>query len=257
MGKPVPPDNTAIREAVSEGFRAYTQDAESRHVAYKLGVKDGKTEIDCAGFIEKAVREVFDGHLTNGDKLVLKKKNQNHVFDCGADDQIAEVSRKTGVLLQGEKVNLSTLKEGMIVGLDTGPVAWAKDRTLWNNISHIVLIYKDPATGALMVGQSSGTGKGVTSKPLKEWYNKVHDAGITLYATDVAKLAENIDATPVGNPAVMLATAAKTGAQAVNSFLGAFPDVSGAFGISAPRPVESAKAPAVKKSAPAAPKPVQ
>lgn len=258
MGTPTPDTErqALLREQVSEGFRAYTEDAASRHVAYKLGAKDGKTEIDCAGFIEKAVRKVFDDYLTNGDKLEIKhNKNQTHVFDCGADDQISEVSRKTRVLMQGDEVNLKTLKEGMIVGLDTGPVKWAEGRNLWNNVSHIVLIYKDPESGELMVGQSSGTGKGVSAKPLKEWYKQVHGAGIKLYATDVVKLADNIDAKPQNAALPTVVAAVHTGATVADAFLGAFPDLSGAFGISSQRPQTTpTAAPGVKPAAPAAQK---
>jgi hypothetical protein len=249
-------DEAAIRAAVSEGFRAYTEDGINRHVSYKLGAKDGETEIDCAGFIEKSVRRVFDDYLTNGDKLVLNRKGQNHVFDCGADDQISEVSRKTGVLLQGDKVNLKSLKEGMIVGIDYGPQDWAKGRDLWNDISHIVLIYRDPKTNELMVGQSSGSGHGVNAKPLKEWYDKVHASGAKLYATDVVKLAENIGAKPIATKPTYEAwqPASVDPAAAAVNFTDAFPNAAGDFGVAARRSQPSTPAPALGKLPVSAPK---
>jgi hypothetical protein len=256
MGTPKVSDQeeAAIRAAVSEGFRAYTEDGISRHVTYKLGVKDGKTEIDCAGFVEKSVRRVFEDYLTNGDKLELKRKGQNHVFDCGADDQISEVSRKTGVLLQGDKVNLKTLKEGMIVGIDYGPQEWAKGRDLWNDVSHIVLIYRDPKSHELMVGQSSGSGHGVNSMPLKQWYDKVHATGSKLYATDVVKLAEQIGAQPINQSYAAAPAAVQGAATAFNTL---FPDVAGAFGIAARnQPSTPPSAPAARPGA-SAPKPGQ
>ena len=255
MGTPQPDteQQAILREKVSEGFRAYTEDAVVRHVTYKLGAKDGKTQIDCAGFIEKAVRRVFEDYLTNGEKLEIKNnKNQTHVFDCGADDQISEVSRKTGVLLKGNDVNLKTIKEGMIIGMGTADkVSWAGDRNLWNNISHIVLVYKDPESGELMVGQSSGSGGGANAKPLKDWMQAAKAQGWSLYATDVVKLAANIDAKPSDAPPQAVATAVRTGADVTKSFLGAFPDISGAFGISSQRHQTSpAVAPGAKPTTP-------
>lgn len=245
-------DEEVLREELSEGFRAYTDDAAARGVRYFNGHKDGITDIDCSGFVEKAVRKAFADYLTNGDRLERPgDKNQSHFFDTGADDQVMEVGKYSRVL-SGDDVNLKSLKAGMIVGMDVGPVDWAKGRDLHNNISHIVLIYEDPkGSGRLRVGQSSPKSKehpegGVHSEPLEDWYKRVHGAGFRLYATDVVPVIAAYGAEPKTQIA-----AAPPAAEMPSVFSAAFPDVAAAFGIVSPRPDQTTAVPGVKPAVPA------
>ena len=197
-------DEAALRKAVSDGFRDYTTDAASRGVKYSLGSKDGVTGIDCAGFVDKATRNALNKYLVNGERLDMPgNRNQNHVMDTGSDDQIANVGTGKGrTLLTGANVKLENLKEGMILGINHGKVAWLPEsRHLWNDVSHVALIYRDD-DGQLMVGQAnvgihdprdSKNYNGVHPIPLKDWLAQQHnDPGmVSLYAADMVPMLES------------------------------------------------------------------
>lgn len=175
----------ALRHQISQGIEHYTKDAASRHVKYKFGTKDGKTAIDCSGFVRKAADSGF-GHLT-GKKTY--GKSATHALDDCSDAQIKAVFDKTGFLLDGDNVNMKNLREGMAIGIDSGDHGWDRNRA--RGVDHIGTVYKDSKTGKLMFAESSSC-KGVHATELDQWLKHAHKRHFKLYAVDLALMADKM-----------------------------------------------------------------
>lgn len=182
-----------LREIISLGFQETTAEMMSRNVAYQLGAKGGVESVDCSGFVEKAALNAI-GYLKGAEKLYAPREGQESVFDTSARYQIGETARRSGFVIKGvKKVLKADLKEGMLVALNGG------ERGGWDHgLDHIVLIYRDPGDGQLMVGQSSSGGGGVNTLPLEDWKRRMANFGALedLQAVDVVKLAQAVGAEP-------------------------------------------------------------
>jgi hypothetical protein len=175
-----------LREAINAGIEKWAEDAMKRHVKYGWGVKDGKTRIDCSGFVFKTTQAGFKNleHKPKGDPV--------DALRTGAAWQIDTVLKKTGKILTGNTLDIGQLREGMVIGMDTGVRSHEVNDPRPRGIDHIVTVYKDKETGKLMVAESSGC-DGVHRTDAEAWLKKMHrwyGSKLKLFAGDLATMAE-------------------------------------------------------------------
>lgn len=171
--------DAALRTALSIGIENYTQGCIDRGVKYGFGVKDGQSKIDCSGFVANSVQAMLQ-------VAGVKDNSIKAMFTTHSNDQVIQTARKTGFLLEGDNVNISNLRAGMIIGIDSGNKGWDSGRSA--GVDHIGIVYADSKTGKLMFAESRG-GKGVMTTPLDEYLAKADSKGYKLFAADPVKLA--------------------------------------------------------------------
>lgn len=174
--------DAALRATLSLGIERYTKQSMDRGVGYKLGAKGEGNKIDCSGFVDKSIKNAMNAALPEGCKSL------SSTFTTHSDGQVSGLAQKTGFMLSGADVNLSNLKAGMVIGIDSGDNVW--DRGRQNGIDHVGIVYADSQTGKLMFAESRG-GKGVDTTPLDEWLKKAEKEKYSLFASDVVKLASD------------------------------------------------------------------
>ncbi len=155
---------------------------------YRWGSNNSRF-VDCSQFLMgglRAVRAQFES--MHGVNLEIQGLN-------AIASQITKVMATTGGYLSGSHVTQSKMAPGMIIGVDSGPRGWDKDR--WKGIDHIAITYSDPATGTLYVTESTSekdpTAKktGVRTMPLEEWMTNAQRRGYKLFAADILSLAQS------------------------------------------------------------------
>lgn len=174
--------DAALRATLSLGIERYTKQSIERGVGYKLGSKGEGNKIDCSGFVDKSIRNAMNAALPEGCKSLKS------TFTTHSDGQVTGLANKTGFMLSGADVNMSTLKAGMVIGIDSGDKGWDRGRN--NGIDHVGIVYADSQTGKLMFAESRG-GKGVDATPLEDWLKRAEKKNYALYASDVVKLASD------------------------------------------------------------------
>lgn len=98
-----------------------------------------------------------------------------------AEGQVQKAQRDGRAMTQDEI--LRSPKEGMVIGIDTGPKKWDKGRT--TGIDHVAITYRDPTTGKLMVSESSGS-KGVHSQTWESWAGYYKKKGAKFFGGDIS-----------------------------------------------------------------------
>lgn len=180
-----------ILDATSMALQANTQDAINRHVKYSFGSKNSRSGgIDCSGWVAENTRAMMEAVNTESGKPIYSKQAKqvlNKGAAGGAAGIIQSVSTATGEMLGNSELAPDKVREGMMIGLDTGYHGWDNGR--FNGIDHIVQTYRDQNTGRMMVSESRGK-RGVMVSDYEEWYNQQQRRGTRLYGTDFAKLAD-------------------------------------------------------------------
>ncbi len=173
----------------SASIEASTHDAMARGVTYGFGAKNSESgAIDCSGWItemnQKSIASMNArmGSAVYGDKAKLALMIG---ANGGAAGIVLAMKIATGEELTNDDLTPDAIREGMIIGLDTGEKSWDTGR--YEGIDHIVQTYKDHATGQIMVSQASG-GKGVHVMPYDEWYRQWNPKA-KLYGVDMSLLA--------------------------------------------------------------------
>lgn len=192
MGKPAfsqaPQD--AVK-ATSQALQAGTQDAINRGVKYGFSEKNSASgAIDCSGWVAENTRNMMEAVNEESGKPIYGKEAKAVLqkgANGGAAGIIQSVSEATGELLGNADLAPENVREGMMIGMDTGDKGWDAGR--FGGIDHIVQTYRDPQTGRMMVSESS-SGQGVHVTDYEEWYKKQNARGAKLYGTDVTKLAD-------------------------------------------------------------------
>ena len=192
MGKPAfsqaPQD--AVK-ATSQALQAGTQDAINRGVKYGFSEKNSASgAIDCSGWVAENTRNMMEAVNEESGKPIYGKEAKAVLqkgANGGAAGIIQSVSEATGDLLGNADLAPENVREGMMIGMDTGDKGWDAGR--FGGIDHIVQTYRDPQTGRMMVSESS-SGQGVHVTDYEEWYKKQNARGAKLYGTDVTKLAD-------------------------------------------------------------------
>lgn len=179
-----------LATAASVSIMASTQDAVDRGVTYGFGGKNSQTgAVDCSGWIAEQNTALMDNinAVVGKDvfsaeaRQVLKKGSTG-----GAAGIIQAVSEATGEQLSNAELTPDKIREGMMIGMDTGEHGWDAGR--YKGIDHIVQTFRDPETGQMMVSESSSK-RGVHATPYEEWY-KQWGGKANLYGTDVTRLAD-------------------------------------------------------------------
>jgi hypothetical protein len=145
-----------------------SQQAVQAKVSYCLGHKaknlsfSGQAisggSIDCSGWVGFITRSAFEVINTSAAETVFDGSDIS-TLETHSDGIIAEIGKRTGKTLGGQEVAEINLREGMLIGFDSGQNKWeSKDRTY--GIDHIVQIVRSPDE-TLFITQSSGSGKGV------------------------------------------------------------------------------------------------
>lgn len=177
-------------DAASRSLQVSTQEAMDRGVKYKFGGKNSSSGgIDCSGWVTEINRSMMESVNAQAGKDVYSKEAKAVLAkgaNGGAAGIIQSVSQATGELLKNEDLAPENIREGMMIGMDTGSKGWDAGR--FGGIDHITQTYRDEKTGRMMVSEST-SGKGVTSTDYEEWYKKWNGKA-KLYGADATKLAD-------------------------------------------------------------------
>jgi len=118
----------------------------------------------------------FNGKVTKAKLEAWKNNGTKQGVDCsgyvsyvlgvsGGSYQILEASNNLKTTLT---LDASTLKEGDVIGLDSGYKGWDAGRQ--SGIDHVMIVIKNPANNQLYMAESVG-GTGVKVRPLTEGVN--------------------------------------------------------------------------------------
>lgn len=176
---------SVLRDRISAGIEAYTNDCIRRGVRYGFGDRTGTTRIDCSGFVHNATREGFDDLQTG-----RGRRASTGFLNTSSEGQIDAVFRSTGTMMRDNEIQASSLQPGMIIGLDTGQKSWDRGRA--RGIDHVVATYTDSRTGRLMIAESCG-GVGVRKMEADQWLERMRNRygnRLHLFATDLAEMAD-------------------------------------------------------------------
>lgn len=171
----------ALRAAVSIGIEKYTENSIARGVKYEMGAKNGQS-IDCSGFVNQAIKQMA------AERPGVCNVNISAMFTTHSDGQLDALVKETNFLLKGDDVNISTIKAGMVIGIDSGNKGWDGGRA--RGIDHVGIVYADKESGKLMFAESRG-GVGVMATPLEDWLKTAEKRNYSLYASDLVKLASD------------------------------------------------------------------
>lgn len=177
-------------EATSRALQQGTQNAIDRGVKYKFKEKNSASgAIDCSGWVTENTRNMMEAVNAESGKPIYGKEAKAGLrkgANGGAAGLIQTVSQATGELLSNDALAPDKVREGMMIGMDTGDRGWDTGR--FGGIDHIVQTYRDAETGRMIVSESR-SGKGVTVTDYEEWYKKWNGRA-NLYGTDITKLAD-------------------------------------------------------------------
>ncbi len=173
----------------SASIEVSTHDAMARGVTYGFGAKNSESgAIDCSGWITEVNQKLIASMNAHMGSAVYDDKAKLALMigaNGGAAGIVLAMKVATGEELTNDDLTPDTIREGMIIGLDTGEKSWDTGR--YEGIDHIVQTYKDHATGQMMVSQASG-GKGVHTMPYDQWYREWSPKA-KLYGVDMNLLA--------------------------------------------------------------------
>lgn len=133
-------------------------------------------QIDCSGWVG----------------WTLEQNGIKGFRSLNAEGQIDEAWKRGARQLSQQEV-LASPRENMLVCIDTGQKGFDRGRA--KGIDHVVLTYRDPQTGQLMVTESSGS-KGVRSIPWEKWAAQYPRA--TFYGADLSTMKGADAASPAG-----------------------------------------------------------
>lgn len=152
--------------------------------AFNGGVKGNKgAGYDCSGWVQWQSHQSMKSINNKFGEEVFSQSDMNKLNTYAAA-QIDNVAAETGVLLEGSAVNESNLKEGMIIGIDSGVKSWDGGRA--RGIDHIAQVVKDPVSGNLYVSESR-SGAGVSTSSVDKFLTRHRNN--SLYATDPYEMA--------------------------------------------------------------------
>ena len=170
-----------------------TVEAEGK-VKYKLSSKNSKSgAIDCSGWVAEITGAAFGEVNTRAGEAVFDADDKSALQDH-SDGIVCNVEKRTGRILKGEQVTIDALREGMVVGVDSGLRDFEKGQNRVYGIDHIVQVVRDPATRTLFITQSSSSGGGVNRVLLESWLARRKELGYMatgkIFATDPFVMAD-------------------------------------------------------------------
>jgi hypothetical protein len=187
--------DAAARTVVNIGIERTVESMEARGVRYGFGDKSGAHAIDCSGLVQRSLENAFalaeDGITVSGDDgavTISFDRSDANLLATHSDGQIANIGRESGIL-RGADVSAETLREGMVVGIDTGDRGWDRGRTF--GVDHVGIVYRDSETGVMKFAQSSSSGGGVNIQDLDDWLASNTAQRSQLFAVDPVQLGEH------------------------------------------------------------------
>ena len=174
-------------QGLNGGIAAQTAQFQGRTV-YGFGSRDPeKGSVDCSGWVGYA----------------LEKCGVNGYRGLTADKMVDKARRQGGAVSAEEL--LRNPRGGIVIGLDQGKKGWDAGRV--DGIDHVVVTYEDPATGSVMVSESSGrqgaAGSGVHGTPLEKWLAYHQRKGHKIFAGDISGQAQGAGSMPAGSKSRM------------------------------------------------------
>lgn len=160
-------------------------------VGYRMGGKSLESgAIDCSGWVvalQNSTMAEINSKAGRTPPVFSKEDRFSPGWD-GSGTIVRKAAQRSGELLQGDQVNAASLKEGMVIGLDTGPAKHDK----WKGIDHVAMVVRDPASGELMVTESKGgrSDRGVRMVPVDDFLSQYRNA--KLYAADPLSKARDL-----------------------------------------------------------------
>ncbi|WP_242162451.1 peptidoglycan-binding protein [Lysobacter sp. M15] len=160
-------------------------------VGYRMGAKNVESGVvDCSGWVVALQNRTME-EINRQAGRTPPVFGREDLFKPGWDGSgtiVQKAAARSGALLEGRQVNADTLKEGMVIGLDTGPAPHDK----WKGIDHVAMVVRDPQSGALMVTESKGgkSDRGVRMIPVDDFLSRY--SGATLYASDPLAKARDL-----------------------------------------------------------------
>lgn len=183
----------AIRQQANASLFAQAKQSQGK-VAYDFGNKNlASGGIDCSGWVATTNKSMMQQVNAAAGKEVFSKKDIASVNDS-SEGIISNVGAKTGQILDKSQLTATGLKEGMMIGMDTGPAKNGFDAGRKMGIDHIVQVVRDPTSGQLMISQSSSGGKtrpgGVSLTPADAWLDRQNKGNTKLFGVDPLSLAK-------------------------------------------------------------------
>lgn len=162
---------------------------------------DGK-QVDCSGWVRALFGAVAEAANERSERKVFANRDVA-LLSTHSDAQIAEVERRTGLIVSGPQIRQVPLRSGVLVGIDTGDWAWERtsDRPARIfGVDHIVMYVKDPATGVPFITQSSSSGGGVNMVAWDAWLTRMADVADSwrMHAVDPFLLGDISGLAPMG-----------------------------------------------------------
>jgi protein-tyrosine-phosphatase len=150
-------------------------------VGYKGGVKSeglshGPPVIDCSGWAAlllstamHAMNDAFASEVFSAEDIAG--------ISTWSDRMIEVVERRTGFVLEGDRINPDNLPRFALIGLRQGGGAWAANHPRPRGITHVAQIVRRPDDDAPFVTESQGWEKpyGLRLLPLADWLEITRD----------------------------------------------------------------------------------
>lgn len=155
----------------SKGKRIYGKDIEQGY-------------LDCSGF----VNYIYSTYIDSYDATDELKNKAKKLFDTNSRQQIANVSRVSGVLHSGLDAVRNNVKEGMIIG----EISANSPSYNVSSITHVTTVVKK--NGNLMIAQStSDNNAGVTLTTVDDYFSRAERLGKhnKLFSTDAFLAIKN------------------------------------------------------------------
>lgn len=153
-------------------------------VNYGSDVKDvASGRIDGSGWVGMLVNAGMDEINAQAGREVFTRADRLGRLETGsaAGDIVRKTSQASGMLLTGQEISATVLREGMIIGEDNGRQGWDAGR--FKGIDHITMVVRHPQADTLMISQAR-SGEGVQLSPLDAYLEHKQAHAVMLFATD-------------------------------------------------------------------------
>ena len=94
-----------------------------------------------------------------------------------SDRVIENLERRSGLILQGDRITLDALPRRATIGLQQGGGAWASNHPRPRGITHVVQVVRQPDNGSPHVSEAQGMRepRGLGLLPLAQWLDQTRD----------------------------------------------------------------------------------
>lgn len=132
--------------------------------------------IDCSGWVTLLLR----AGMTAADRGRVPapfEEDDRRAVDTWSDRMIAELERRFGFLLEGDRISLEALPPYATIGLCQGGGEWATNRPRPRGITHIVQLVRRPCDDAAFVSEAQGWDEptGIRLTPLSDWLDMTRE----------------------------------------------------------------------------------